>query len=117
MLGWGLRFFLKIVFMKLQIPKVGLGFLEEKKFMQWNTILNVRILGEEYIQWNHTINVTNNETTQHQMLRLGFKKKLFVQWKFIILNIKLRFLEFMQWSYTIHNIHDKLLSKKNICGI
>jgi hypothetical protein len=60
---------------------------------------------------------SNNETTQHQMLRLGFKKKLFVQWSFTILNIKVKVLEFMQWSYTIHNIQDKLLLEKNICEI
>jgi hypothetical protein len=95
MLGWGLRFFLKIVFMKLQIPKVGLGFLEEKKFMQWNTILNVRILGEEYIQWNHTINVT--------IMIIVVGKKTFKQWNYTMPNVKVRVQEKTICAMKIHN--------------
>jgi hypothetical protein len=61
MLGWGLRFFFKKLFLwNYTIPKVGLGFLEEKKFVQWNTILNVRILGEEYIHAMKSHNKCDN---------------------------------------------------------
>jgi len=97
MLGLGLRFFFKInKLWNYTIPKVWLGFLEEKNSCNETQYWMLRFWGKNtFMQWNHTINVTI-------MVNVS-RKKTFKQWNYTTPNVKVRVQEKTICVMTLHN--------------